>query len=105
MQARWYDGEGAAPDGRREVQVMLRHPNYSGLQRDQITLYFIPAHFVDRLEVRQGDEVLFTMTGGISISEDPTFRFGYADDGAGTLQVQATDTEGASFEERFPAGT
>ena len=71
MKVRWYDGEAAR--GRREAQVMLRHPNYSGLQRDQLTHLYIPPHFVDSLEVRQGDEVLFSMSGGISISEDPTF--------------------------------
>ena len=29
---------GAAPDGRREAQVMIRHPQFSGLQRD-LTAY------------------------------------------------------------------
>jgi sulfur-oxidizing protein SoxY len=102
MKARWFDAEAEA-SGRREAQVMLRHPNYSGLQRDQLTHLYIPAHFVDSLQVRQGDEILFTMSGGISISEDPTFRFGYADHG-GALAVRATDTEGAVFEGRFPVG-
>jgi sulfur-oxidizing protein SoxY len=31
---------------RRQAQIMIRHPNYSGLQRDQITQLFIPAHFL-----------------------------------------------------------
>jgi sulfur-oxidizing protein SoxY len=102
MKVRWFD-EGAAQSGvRREAQVMMRHPNYSGLQRDQITHLFIPAHFVDSLEVRQGEELLFSMTGGISISEDPTFRFLYTETGAGELTVRATDTEGAVFEGDFP---
>lgn len=76
---------------------MIRHPNYSGLQRDQTTQLFIPAHFIDTLEVRQGDEPLFSMTGGISISENPSFRFAYTDNGAPSLTVHATDTEGNVF--------
>lgn len=87
---------------RREAQVMVRHPNYSGLQRDQITQLFIQAHFIDRLEVWQEDEMLFTMEGGISISENPVFRFSYADNGAPTLTVRATDTEGNVFEQTLP---
>lgn len=87
---------------RREAQIMIRHPNYSGLQRDQITQLFIPAHFIDHLEVWQGEELLFTMDGGISISEDPAFRFAYNDNGATTLTVKATDTEGNSFETDLP---
>ena len=87
---------------RREAQVMIRHPNYSGLQRDQITQLFIPAHFIDTIEVRQGDEILFSMTGGISISENPSFRFSYNDNGAATLSVRATDTDGNVFEADLP---
>lgn len=83
---------------RREAQIMVRHPNYSGLQRDQITQLFVPAHFIDTLEVWQGDEKLFAMEGGISISENPAFRFSYTDNGSAELTVRATDTEGNSFE-------
>ena len=87
---------------RREAQIMIRHPNYSGLQRDQITQLFIGAHFIDQLEVFQGDEMLFTMTGGISVSENPVFRFGYLDNGAPALRVRAQDTEGNVFEALLP---
>ncbi|AXQ93846.1 quinoprotein dehydrogenase-associated SoxYZ-like carrier [Cereibacter azotoformans] len=89
-------------DMRREAKLMIRHPNYSGLQRDQITLLTIPARFIDLLEVRQGEELLFSMTGGISISEDPVFTFRYRDNGAGEIVVRAVDTEGVEFGGTFP---
>ncbi|WP_425074690.1 quinoprotein dehydrogenase-associated SoxYZ-like carrier [Sagittula sp. S175] len=97
-------GETAAQQStaRREAQIMLRHPNYSGLQRNQVTQLFIPAHFIDHLEVWQGDEMLFTMDGGISISENPAFRFSYTDNGTAALTVKATDTEGNTFEQVLP---
>lgn len=81
---------------------MIRHPNYSGLQRDQVSLMMIPARFIDRLEVTQGEELLFSMTGGISISEDPVFTFRYRDNGAGEVTVRAVDTEGVEFGATFP---
>jgi sulfur-oxidizing protein SoxY len=87
---------------RREAQIMIRHPNYSGLQRDQLTQLFIVAHFLDRVEVFQGDERLFLIESGISISENPVFRFGYSDNGSGTLRVRAHDTEGNTFEQELP---
>jgi sulfur-oxidizing protein SoxY len=102
MRVRWFDGEPAMSGVRREAQVMLRHPNYSGLQRDQVTNLFIPPHFVDRIEVRQGADLLFTMTAGISISEDPTFRFTYVENGTGGLSIDASDTRGGAFEGTFP---
>ncbi|WP_227272142.1 quinoprotein dehydrogenase-associated SoxYZ-like carrier [Roseobacter weihaiensis] len=98
MKLRMFDQGAQMSTPRREAQIMIRHPNYSGLQRDQITQLFIPAHFIDHLEVWQGEELLFTMEGGISVSENPVFRFGYNDNGATTLTVKATDTDGNSFE-------
>lgn len=81
---------------RREAQVMIRHPNNSGFQRDPITLYYVPAHFVDTVSVHQGDDMIFSMEGGISISEDPSFRFDYLPSGE-PITVEATDTEGNTF--------
>lgn len=83
----------------REAQIMIRHPNYSGLQRNQVTQLFIQAHFINRLEVFQGDEKLFVLDGGISISENPVFRFQYRDNGAEAFRIRAEDTEGNVFEE------
>jgi sulfur-oxidizing protein SoxY len=99
MKVRLFDTDA---DGRREAQVMLRHPNNSGMQRDQVTLLFIPADFVDDLRVAQGDETLFTVSGGISISENPTFRFRYLPNGA-PITLRATDTDGGVYQGSFPA--
>ena len=82
---------------------MIRHPNNSGLQRDQVTLFYIPAHFIDELAVRQGDALLFRMNGGISISEDPNFRFSYVATGATTFAVEAKDNAGKMFRNEWPA--
>src|SRR5262249_6836708 len=56
----------------REAQIMIRHPNNSGLQRDQVSLLYIPANFVQDLRLWQGDAPLFAMEAGISISENPS---------------------------------
>ena len=90
---------------RRQAQVMIRHPNYSGMQRNQITQLFIPAFFISEMEVFQGDERLFKMEGGISISEDPVFRFSYTPNGANEFRVIAKDTDGNVFDQTFPIGS
>lgn len=106
MRLRRFDGEvGAALVGDAELaeaQLMIRHPNNSGLQRDPLTLYPIPAHFVEAFEVTQGDDLILSMRGGISISEDPSFRFDYRPTGE-AIHVRAADTEGATFEGDWPA--
>jgi sulfur-oxidizing protein SoxY len=87
-----------------EIQLMIRHPNNSGLQRDPLTQYFIPAHFVDKLSISQGDRLILAMEGGISISEDPNFRFDFNAQGGEEITVVASDTEGKKFENKWPVG-
>jgi sulfur-oxidizing protein SoxY len=89
--------------GPREAQIMIRHPNNSGLQRDQVTLLYIPAYFVRELRVWQGEELLLAMEGGISISEDPNIRFSYLRNGASSFRAEAVDTEGHVFKSEWPA--
>ena len=103
MKMRLYDEAAPAPGpGRAEAQIMIRHPNYSGLQMNQVTRLYIPAHFVREVAVTAGESLVFRMTGGISISEDPAFRFRFDRGDAGALEVHAVDTEGASFRQSFP---
>jgi sulfur-oxidizing protein SoxY len=90
-------GAADASSGLRQAQLMIKHPQYSGLQLNQATGFYIPARFVREIDVKRGDEFVFKMTGGISISEDPNFRFTYAGGGDETLEVTATDTEGKVF--------
>src|SRR6516164_10931454 len=42
MQFRQFTKTAEPANAPREAQIMVRHPNNSGLQRDQVTLYYIP---------------------------------------------------------------
>jgi len=101
MKLRQFEGEEKMSKA-EELQLMIRHPNNSGLQRDPLTQYFIPAHFVDKLSVSQGDRLILAMEGGISISEDPNFRFDFTAQGKDALKVVASDTDGKKFESEWP---
>lgn len=87
---------------RREAQIMIRHPNNSGLQRDQVSLLYIPLFIVRQLRVWQGDQLVLEMDGGISISENPNIRFSYVPNGASTFRAEAQDTEGHVFKDEWP---
>ena len=87
----------------REAQIMIRHPNNSGLQMDQVTHLYVPAFFVNDLKIWQGKELLFAMKGGISISENPSIRFSYVPSGAAPYRVEAVDTKKDVFKGEWPA--
>jgi sulfur-oxidizing protein SoxY len=103
MQFRQFAKAGAEPTSTpREAQIMIRHPNNSGLQRDQVTLYYIPLFIVRQLRVWQGDQLVLEMDGGISISENPNIRFSFAPNGASTFRAEAVDTNGHVFKGEWP---
>jgi sulfur-oxidizing protein SoxY len=88
-------------DGTREAQIMIGHPNNSGLQMDQLTQLYIPAFFVNELRLWQDDSLLLSMEGGISISEDPNIRFTYVSNGAKHFRAEAKDTAGHVFRKEW----
>ena len=89
-------------DGMRTAQLLISHPNYSGLQFNQVTMREIPSHFVDSVEVRSGTRVLLKVESGISMSENPAFTFRYYDiSGNDPVTVRVTDSEGMVFEKEW----
>ena len=81
----------------REAQIMIGHPNHSGLQMNQVTQLYIPAFFINELRLWQDDSPVLAMEGGISLSEDPNVRFTYVANGAKRFRAEARDTEGHLF--------
>jgi sulfur-oxidizing protein SoxY len=90
------------PDG-RELQLMIRHPNHSGMQMNQVTRLYVPAHFVSSVHLWQGDDLLLGVESGISISENPEYRFNYRSNGATEFRAEVKDSEGQLFKETWSA--
>lgn len=102
MRYRQFSKSGEGPtSGAREAQIMIGHPNNSGLQMDQVTQLYIPAFFINELRLWQDDSPVLTMEGGISISEDPNIRFTYVSSGAKRFRAEAKDTEGHVFQHEW----
>jgi sulfur-oxidizing protein SoxY len=96
------DGPGQDPE-RREAQLMIRHPNYSGMQMDQLTRLYVPAHFVQTVHLWLGDTLLLGVESGISISENPVYRFDYHPNGATEFRAEMKDSEGRTFSQQWSA--
>ena len=101
MKYRQFVTSGQNSSGPREAQIMIGHPNNSGLQMDQLTQLYIPAFFVNELKLWQDDSLVLSMEGGISISEDPNVRFTYVSNGASHFRAEAKDTDGHVFQKEW----
>ncbi len=89
-----------------EGQVMLKHPNFNGMQMDLTSRGYVPARFVKEMTVKRGDELVFKMDTTFSISTNPNFRFTFGRGGDNELDVVMVDTDGAVFEARSkPSGS
>lgn len=95
----------SSTSGQNEAQVMFRHPNYSGMQLDQVSRLYTPALFLRKMQIWERQRLLMTLEGGISISENPTFRFNFqpSTDPQKTdeFRVEATDSEDKVFSKNF----
>lgn len=80
------------------AQLMISHPNSSGLAMDQMTRLFVPPHFVRRVEVTFGGEPVMTADVDFSISENPNFRFYVLPAKEGELKAVVVDSKDLRFE-------
>jgi sulfur-oxidizing protein SoxY len=80
-----------------QAQVIVSHPNYSGLQYDQKSRKYIPAHYVNNIDIMYNDHKLINVEAGISMSEDPSVRFTFTPDAPGKLKAVIHDSENKEF--------
>jgi sulfur-oxidizing protein SoxY len=83
------------------AQLMIRHPNRSGLQMDQVTRHYAPAEFVKLVKVSFEGEEIFEAETSFAVSENPSFRFYFVPQREGELVAEVVDTEGRQFSETY----
>jgi sulfur-oxidizing protein SoxY len=83
------------------AQLMISHPNDSGLAMDQVTRTFDQPHFVRHVDVTYAGKTVMTADVDFSISENPNFRFYFLPKGEGTLEAKVVDTQELSFTSRL----
>jgi sulfur-oxidizing protein SoxY len=83
------------------AQLMISHPNDSGLVMDQLTRHYTPAYFVRSIKVTYAGRPILTAEVDFSISENPNFRFYFVPSGEGELRAEAVDTKELKFETRL----
>ncbi len=79
------------------AQLMVSHPNDSGLAMDQVTRTYAPPHFVRQVEVRYAGKRLLNADVDFSISENPNFRFYFLPGDGGELEARVVDNQDLEF--------
>ena len=84
-----------------QAQLLIRHPNFNGMQMNQITRLYTPPRFIRTLDVSYDGAQVLHAESDISMSTDPAITFGFVPKARGALEVQAIDSEEARFSQRF----
>lgn len=79
------------------IQLLISHPNITGMQMDQISRMIQPAHYVTETKVTFDGQLILGVRGDIAISADPNFRFFFSPDHAGELKAEIKDNLGNQF--------
>ncbi len=79
------------------AQLMIDHPNHSGMAMDQYSRQFTPAHYVRKVDVTYDGKPVFNADVDFSISENPNFRFWFLPQGSGELRATVVDSHDLRF--------
>ncbi len=84
------------------TQLLISHPNNTGMQFDQITRNYVPPHYIETVRVTYNGEPVLNVEADISMSEDPSFHFSFIPDGEGVVDVEIVDSEQNVFTGSWP---
>lgn len=84
-----------------QAVLMVRHPNFNGMQMNQITRYYTPARFIRTIDATYEGGSIFHLDSDISMSTDPVITFGFVPQAKGQLKVVVRDSKDATFDRSF----
>lgn len=89
------------PEGAGKATLMVRHPNFNGMQMNQVSRLYTPARYVTDVEVSRGGELVFAMESDISLATNPVVDFLYRRGSEAPFIVTVTDSEGQRWSQAF----
>ena len=101
------DGD-AAPGKPIEATLMIRHPNFNGMQMNEMSHLYTPARYIQNVDVTYGDKQVFNLDTDISLSTNPVISFEMLPNAAkGELKVSVKDSVDGHWTKSFdvPAAT
>jgi sulfur-oxidizing protein SoxY len=79
------------------ADVTVLHPNDTGFELNQVTVMYIPPHFVRSIKVTYAQRKVFDADLDFSVSENPTWRFRFVPHGRGELRAEVMDSKDGRF--------
>jgi sulfur-oxidizing protein SoxY len=84
-----------------QAVLMVRHPNFNGMQMNQVTRFYTPPRFIRSIDATYEGVSIFHLDSDISMSTDPVITFGFVPQAKGQLKVVVRDSKDATFDHSF----
>jgi sulfur-oxidizing protein SoxY len=84
-----------------QAELLIRHPNFNGMQMNQVTRNYMPAWFARTTDVTFDGKNVFQLESDISLSADPAIGFGFVPDKPGQLTVTVRDSKDMTYTQKF----
>ena len=75
------------------ADLTVLHPNDTGFELNNVTVMYIPSHFVRTIAVSYAGRRIFDADLDFSISENPTWRFNFVPHVPGELRAEVVDSK------------
>jgi sulfur-oxidizing protein SoxY len=79
------------------AQLLVSHPNHSGMQFDQISRTYVPPYFIRSIKVSYAGQPVMDVETDISLSEDPSLHFTFTPKAAGDLKAEVVDSKDQTY--------
>ncbi len=85
-----------------DATLMIRHPNFNGMQMNQVTRQYTPARYIQSIDVKYDDKKVFDMATDISLASNPVIRFDFLPTASkGSLTVAVKDSQNGQWSKSF----
>jgi sulfur-oxidizing protein SoxY len=84
-----------------QAVLMVRHPNFNGMQMNQITRYYTPPRFIRTIDATYEGGSIFHLDSDISLSTDPVITFGFVPQAKGQMKIVVRDSKDTTFDHSF----
>ena len=78
------------------VKALMNHPMETGLRKDKKTGKLIPAHHIQEVMAKSGDDTVMSAVWGGAISKNPYLSFQYKGSKGDSLTLSWVDNKGGS---------
>ena len=85
-----------------DATLMIRHPNFNGMQMNQVTREYTPARYIQSIDVTYDNKKVFDMATDISLASNPVIHFDFLPTAAkGSLSVAVKDSQNGQWTKSF----